>query len=1000
MPITTDENGKFTGGDYFWESRDAEDASIWPVSKGDEIRAAYFEDLRKHMFLITFPDSGNYPEVHGGDDFDFQSGIDNYAANVIADPDYPSIIGQSFSSEINWDGFRWICAGPNYNTFDSFNTADFPEEDFEYGLNNSNLFSSTEAWEAHKPPEQPNPLAPPTVFYNEFWRMAPETNLYSEYNKYSPVYEAVQDRVGGSSDSYLFLGAAKEILPEQIDIDLTQDGIGFNFDHIQEGGKNCTSGGGVTRFYNDAKDFKRAYITQIESLGTAYDPDYQGTDGNFGITYYTRNNGQAAGDFPLGNPDAPVIDSGNPQIQRVFEPQICAAYQNQLLRLLETHGSSIYLPVDDDYMKNRVEYDQWLLLGNTPEFDTSDYVGAVNANGPPSVVIYFSDGEWHAYRCNFYAATYEPNGVFIPEDWDLADVEWDTANYSGHNDFAAINDIWWSCNESGYECILKYLGTSFYDWWFDTDFPYVPTTVKFRIHDELDADEFNANQHLEQQSPINVWRDNWNQKEKETIFPHPVGTWRRTLKYSMGRVDQRPTHRYNDSDPSGGVDSHALTKTLMRPGALTPEESPCEWQQMNFYPADGLFVHWWGDHDDAPIQGPGEHDATFSVPDLALGEFRMPWPGDWDGDTKINRWYGFNWDEPDPSPPNPTRLPYFDSQGETFDQYDPEPDCDSRPAFEYEILKVEYDEPEHGDLDEGEIALVQAHLAMNERHDPIQVVSIDLQGTDVEMYEIYAEMLNQMREMLMNTRLRLYNNVNFDKKYWATYGIAQTLEDTLQDQIDRIPPLLLDPIPADPEDWFDTMQENAGIIPFHFDEAIGVNFQMAYFSGFDKYINDWSETGDEFSSGCLFARAIKINDIQIQDNQTIENLWVLSTLSYLQFPDGWPRSTGILENSEGEQTPYNARNWNDVNSFLPLAITDPSLESDWFTLIPAEPFAHSQVFEPWTPNGWGSNLNWDDDAIVNLNFSSTFIARHDWDLVPEEVFDTPNIKGLSECPSE
>jgi hypothetical protein len=154
----------------------------------------------------------------------------------------------------------------------------------------------------------------------------------------------------------------------------------------------------------------------------------------------------------------------------------------------------------------------------------------------------------------------------------------------------------------------------------------------------------------------------------------------------------------------------------------------------------------------------------------------------------------------------------------------------------------------------------------------------------------------------------------------------------------------------------------------------------------------------------LFARAIKISEHIIKDTETVIKFWVLCTLSHNNALQGWPRSTCILENSDGEQTTIDAHTYDDVQSLLPLGISNPSSSpsagNDWFTLIPVEPFSHSQVFEPWSPNGWGDDLNWADYAIVDAEIEQTLLALHDWDLVPEFVFNTPNIKGLKQTPDE
>lgn len=1025
MPITVDSEGKFTGGDFSFESRDSENASIWPAETTgeNELLAAHFEDLRKHMYLIHFPASGHATSVHGGDDFNFQSMIDGYSAAVIADSEHPDKIGFSFGSEINWNGFRWIIAGPSSATFDSFTG---PSGSTEYGINNLHLFSSTEMWEAHKPPEQPSPSDEATEFFNTYYRMKVDVNLYHEYDKHAPTYEASQDRAGGSTDTYLFLGAAKEILPEQIDIDLTNDGIGNNFDHIQEGYTNCISGAGKTTYRDNAKDFKRAYVTQIDSLKTRFDPDYLSTDGHFSITYYTMQNGQFAGAFPDGDPNNPVLDPGNPDVQRIFEPQVCAAYQNQLLRLLEKNGANILLPTDNNYQHNLPEYEQWALVRTLLEYGEivgPVYIGLFPTNidfRPSRIKVFHSvsgsllpkDDKWHIYSNTFAGAeyTYPPSIDF--NEWELDDIVWDPLQHENHTEHAAINEIWWGCNESALEKMLSYMGTSYYDWWFDTENPYIPQTVKERIHNEIDPDEFNANQHLEQTGP-NVWKDNFNSAEEETMFPHPVGTWRRTFKNSMGRVDGRPTFRYNaDTNPSGGFDPDALTKTLMRPSSLTLPESPCEWEPLDW---NGIF-HWWDLNDEAPIRGPGVWPAEFITPDHP-----MPWPSSWDGEVKEKRWYGFNWNLEDGGIHgiNPTRLPYFDSNGDTFAQYDPTPDCDSRPDFAYEELKVQYDLPGHGDLDAGEIALVEAHISMNLGHDPIQTVKLgETVSDDIEYFNFNNIILNQIREVLMNSRRR-FIEAELDVRQFihlydgitpagGPYGTVEALHGAVLAEFESV-------LPADPDDWTENGSNTQDLM---------VGQQHGYH---DLNSNDSWGIGDGFVFNWEARVAIRSKLTSLVNMQNAEMTWFRVRLRHF-FHGSFGHVTRVGGNFEfgfGSETidlvQVDTTNyvkstnigdvqffWLDIVRWVEIdetgKIDSTDGGDDWFILkpltYPIQDAVNIEYSEQFDDIAGHPEITYAPAASVDIDANTNgrqFIGLYDWDLVPESVFDTPNTKGITIC---
>ena len=88
--------------------------------------------------------------------------------------------------------------------------------------------------------------------------------------------------------------------------------------------------------------------------------------------------------------------------------------------------------------------------------------------------------------------------------WEEDNEPYDPINNENHPVYAYLSDKYWHCNVSAYELVLREIDD--FDWWWDTSHPAVP----WWLYDE-------------QFPPTADW-------------PLPRGCWRRTWKYSMGRV--------------------------------------------------------------------------------------------------------------------------------------------------------------------------------------------------------------------------------------------------------------------------------------------------------------------------------------------------------------------------------------------------------------------------------------------------------------------------------
>jgi hypothetical protein len=109
---------------------------------------------------------------------------------------------------------------------------------------------------------------------------------------------------------------------------------------------------------------------------------------------------------------------------------------------------------------------------------------------------------------------------------------YDPVHCSSQLKYDYLNTEYWGCNSSAFELILKKLGSDYYDWYYDTDYPYRSKRI---LDDYWKWDADNGE---------DEWIGTWNGVECETghdvadaCWPEPKGVWRRTWKYSLGRVD-------------------------------------------------------------------------------------------------------------------------------------------------------------------------------------------------------------------------------------------------------------------------------------------------------------------------------------------------------------------------------------------------------------------------------------------------------------------------------
>jgi len=141
--------------------------------------------------------------------------------------------------------------------------------------------------------------------------------------------------------------------------------------------------------------------------------------------------------------------------------------------------------------------------------------------------------------------------------------------------YALLNDELWGENSSAFELILKKLGPSYYDWYYDDVTPYMSGSIlkaKGKFYAETNFALWTF--------PVTINGKTFNSqgeaKAKEggvadAIWPRPVGTWRRTWKYSLGYVREGKMRGGDLTDP----DCHDYSDYSWYDYDADPRQQPC-----------------------------------------------------------------------------------------------------------------------------------------------------------------------------------------------------------------------------------------------------------------------------------------------------------------------------------------------------------------------------------------------------------------------------------------
>jgi len=193
---------------------------------------------------------------------------------------------------------------------------------------------------------------------------------------------------------------------------------------------------------------------------------------------------------------------------------------------------------DAEYPKTN----QYVMYQNDIEFPDSDEafpdrVSEKLTSGSLQSMIefYASKSEWMAVVDADFKSNWLDFHAHVLDYLDPSKTYGQTRNYDSAKNpyqpsYARLRDDYFGCNGSAFEKILKDFGS--YDWYFDTATPYTPGWTLAARWDLIQAGP--------------PWSD-----DVDKWYPPPTGTWRRTWKYSLGKIHPTRMRAYEAGAPAG-----------------------------------------------------------------------------------------------------------------------------------------------------------------------------------------------------------------------------------------------------------------------------------------------------------------------------------------------------------------------------------------------------------------------------------------------------------------
>jgi hypothetical protein len=647
MGISLGENGSVEGT-FDWEegnwpliegpieiepedpSNDPESTFIDPQSK--EQLGKNLEDIRKHLFLLQHSNAGFYPNPS---DPQTPEEVEQFKDNEAWQDSYETdnnganLGAYQAGSIIYWKGNAWIC-----NPVERLGKSPVGLSD-DWGIKNSTAREEegttdpADKWNAIKPPDDINPAVNVFETRTRYWSLLADANLYHNWDEKAERYVFASD--AGPGAEFYYLQKALVNLPRSVDSARHHDGDTNNI-HTRQGDAESVydaSESDIQRHKDDFGPLGRRDLIHNESVqpiqgsdvpdnpvdaplydiprAFGYRSQYVPTsplEGDGGTQSTDILNSVTKGamdkwvDLDMDHPSK--ASDNRPGQQFHFTSKLCNGLINQFIALVEDSRYSIHRPVNDTYKYNMLEKMLHWDKAHVPVFDeTVPTVFSVGdrfwfEDGPDETDGPLGENTWHVY----VATTNGPSGSFFPYglvEWEdkyfvTDDPKWDETRWNQQNSTAPIGDIFWACNESGYECLLDWIGDDFFDWFYDINTPWMPGNIKDRgtwygvgasgaplsvvenryfYTPRTGTGAAGWRLHTEYVDGNQEDQIDFTDIEVDTMFPPPHGTWRRVLKGSMGRPDHRETENYDDTD----YDSISLTRSHMKFGSQIPNNS-------------------------------------------------------------------------------------------------------------------------------------------------------------------------------------------------------------------------------------------------------------------------------------------------------------------------------------------------------------------------------------------------------------------------------------------
>jgi len=500
----------------------------WPVEKGDEIDSALFEDIRKRLWLLTHQNAGHIDLVR------------KYG-KYIDDPP-----GAGYSTEWTYD--NWV---GSWEGFTPESPADpgqimvlFKDGDIE------DLFINYSEMDCDELDDHP-PLNETTGMLDSNWRLYPNPNLYCHYNR-----NAGRAEIGaaGRWDIRHHSRTEPECEPPLLPYNCKAEAYKFLPQHTPPNLQIPP-----VKIEETLEDRRSPVEVAAEFITKDLTTQYERSFGDDECIYPERLTEYIK---EGGEPE----NTSDQEWQYAAEAKMCKAYQDRVLAAIE-YATEFLKQVNEDW----IAVWSWNMSKNAPNWDnvTTWYEEQiVKHEGIYYIAIVTNTGHEPPNIDYWLTPVYQPGcfrnqPVYYPPYDNTMDGLADGAT------------PYWVCNGSSYELALKNIipgdESIPYDWYWDSDYPFIPPWLHF----DNQADPDNN--------------------------PLPRGCWRRTWRHSMGRVSTMMWPGDAGLPPGYGSDLIEASKFIITQteyDAITDEDKKKNYRVVD---VEGLYDAAYGEEEEALI---------------------------------------------------------------------------------------------------------------------------------------------------------------------------------------------------------------------------------------------------------------------------------------------------------------------------------------------------------------------------------------------------------------